>query len=120
MGDEVLQKLGATLRRSFRDEDVVARWGGEEFIIGMYGMAIGDGVTRMYRVLEALRRETFSRPDGTNFAVTFSAGVAEFPRHGSDLQSLYRAADEALYRAKDAGRARVFAAEAAPAAAAAA
>ena len=119
-GDAVLQKLGATLRRSFRDEDVVARWGGEEFIIGMYGMASGDGVTRMYRVLETLRRETFTSPEGGEFAVTFSAGVAEFPRHGTDLQSLYRAADEALYRAKDAGRARVFAAETAPATASAA
>jgi diguanylate cyclase (GGDEF)-like protein len=114
-GDEVLQKLGATLRRSFRDEDVVARWGGEEFLIGLYGMASGDGVARMYRVLEAVRRETFTSPTSGQFEVTFSAGVAEFPRHGYDLQSLYRAADEALYRAKDAGRARVFAAEAAPA-----
>jgi PleD family two-component response regulator len=42
--------------------------------------------------------------------VTFSAGVAEFPLHGFDLQALYRSADEALYHAKDAGRARVLAA----------
>src|SRR5947209_7545538 len=48
MGDEVLRRLGSTLRRAFRDEDVVARWGGEEFIVGMYGMGAGDGVTRLY------------------------------------------------------------------------
>jgi diguanylate cyclase (GGDEF)-like protein len=114
-GDEVLQTLGGTLRRAFRDEDVVARWGGEEFLIGLYGMASGDGVARMYRVLEAVRKEPFTSPSSGQFEVTFSAGVAEFPRHGYDLQSLYRAADEALYRAKGAGRARVFAAETAPA-----
>jgi diguanylate cyclase (GGDEF)-like protein len=111
MGDEVLRRLGAILRRAFRDEDVVARWGGEEFIIGLYGMARGDGVTRLYRVLDTVRHEIFAAQDGTEFEVTFSAGVAEFPRHGLDLQSLYRAADDALYAAKAAGRAKVLAAE---------
>jgi len=110
-GDEVLRRLGVTLRCSFRDEDVVARWGGEEFVVGMYGMGTGDGVTRLYRVLETVRHESFTAPDGTDFGVTFSAGVAEFPRNGIDLQSLYRSADAALYGAKDAGRARVFAAQ---------
>jgi diguanylate cyclase (GGDEF)-like protein len=110
-GDEVLRHLSRTLRGSFRDEDVVARWGGEEFVVGMYGIATGDGVTRLYRVLETVRRESFTAPDGSEFEVTFSAGVAEFPRNGSDLQSLYRSADAALYGAKDAGRARVFAAQ---------
>jgi diguanylate cyclase (GGDEF)-like protein len=99
------------LKRSFRDEDVVARWGGEEFVVGMYAMGAGDGVARLYRVLEAVRREEFVGADGVEFNIGFSAGVAEYPRHGLDLESLYRAADEALYRAKEAGRGRVFAAE---------
>jgi two-component system cell cycle response regulator len=108
-GDDVLRRIAATMRRSFRDEDVVARWGGEEFVIGMYAVSTADSVTRLYRVLDAVRREVFVAPDGSQFKVTFSAGVAEFPRNGADLQSLYRSADEALYCAKDAGRARVFA-----------
>jgi len=112
-GDEVLRRLGIALKRSFRDEDVVARWGGEEFVIGMYAMGVGDSVARLYRVLETVRREVFTGADGREFGVAFSAGVAEFPRHGVDLQALYRAADAALYRAKEAGRGRVFAAEAA-------
>jgi len=120
-GDEVLRRMSAILRESFRDEDVVARWGGEEFVIGMYAMGAGDSVARMYRVLDAVRREVFEGPDGAQFEVTFSAGVAEYPSNGLDLQSLYRAADEALYSAKDAGRARVFSSQsaAAPVAAAA-
>ena len=112
-GDDVLRRLGLMLRASFRDEDVVARWGGEEFVIGMYGMGTGDSVARLYRVLEAARGEVHTGADGAEFEVTFSAGVAEYPRHGLDLQTLYRAADEALYRAKEAGRARVFAADSA-------
>jgi diguanylate cyclase (GGDEF)-like protein len=114
-GDDVLRKLGGTLRRSFRDEDVVARWGGEEFIIGMYGMSAGDCVTRLYRVLDTVQEGSFTAPDGSQFGVTFSAGVAEFPVNGHDLQALYRSADDALYGAKDAGRARVLAAQAPPA-----
>ena len=110
-GDDVLRRLAATLRRAFRDEDVVARWGGEEFVIGMYGTGTGDSITRMYRALDAVRRQVFVGLDGGEFEVTFSAGVAEFPRNGVDLQALYRSADEALYNAKDAGRARIFAAQ---------
>jgi two-component system, cell cycle response regulator len=114
-GDEVLRRVAATLGQFFRTEDVVARWGGEEFLIGMYGMASGDGVARLYRVLEAIRRQTLVVEDGSHLEISFSAGVAEFPKHGLDLHALYRAADEALYRAKEAGRSRVFAADSAPA-----
>jgi diguanylate cyclase (GGDEF)-like protein len=114
-GDDVLRRIAATMRRSFRDEDVVARWGGEEFVVGMYAVGTADSVTRLYRVLDVVRGEVFVGPDGSEFGVTFSAGVAEFPRNGADLQALYRSADEALYSAKDAGRARVVASQAAPA-----
>jgi diguanylate cyclase (GGDEF)-like protein len=110
-GDEVLQRLGGMLRSSFRDEDVVARWGGEEFLVGMYGMATGDSIARMYRVLEGVRREVFVTDAAAEFNISFSAGVAEFPRDAMELEGLYRAADEALYRAKAAGRARILGCE---------
>jgi diguanylate cyclase (GGDEF)-like protein len=113
VGDEVLQRLGLLLRRSFRGEDIVARWGGEEFVIGMFGMTRGDGVARLYRTLETVRSESFNGAAGGKFHVTFSAGVAEYPSDGQDLETLYRAADKALYRAKGAGRAAVHAYDAA-------
>lgn len=107
-GDAVLSRLGELLLRSFRSEDVVARWGGEEFVVGMYGMSRQNGIKRLASVLEAFRQEQFSSPEGAGFRVTFSAGVAEYPEDGTDLQKLYRAADHALYQAKAAGRARVL------------
>jgi diguanylate cyclase (GGDEF)-like protein len=110
-GDDVLRRIAATIRRSLEDDDVVARWGGEEFVVGIYAAGTADTVMRLYRVLDAVRGDVFVAPDGTEFQVSFSAGVAEFPRNGADLQSLYRSADEALYCAKDAGRARVFASQ---------
>jgi diguanylate cyclase (GGDEF)-like protein len=111
LGDEVLRRLGGIFRRSFRDEDVVARWGGEEFLVGMYGTGSADGVSRLNRILDSVRGESFASLDGEPFEVTFSAGVAEFPSDGLDLQSLYHSSDDALYAAKAAGRARIFAAE---------
>jgi diguanylate cyclase (GGDEF)-like protein len=107
-GDAVLRRLGRLLLRSFRGEDVVARWGGEEFVVGMYGMTRARAVPRLNAVLATLRQEEFSTPAGDRWHVSFSAGVAEYPADGTDVQSLYRAADAALYRAKQGGRNQVL------------
>ena len=108
MGDQVLRKLGTVLLITFRGEDVVARWGGEEFAIGMFGMRQQDAVQRMEGMLEAFRKEVFTTPAAVEFHVTFSVGVAQFTDDGVELQSLYRAADKALYEAKKGGRNRVY------------
>jgi diguanylate cyclase (GGDEF)-like protein len=107
LGDTVLRRFGTVLQRTFRAEDVVARWGGEEFVVGLHGSSRADGMARLGRLLEAFRHETFTAEDGTAFRVTFSAGVAQYPDDGEDLQALYRAADQALYQAKTARRDRV-------------
>ena len=107
VGDQVLRRLGGVLIRTFRGEDVVARWGGEEFSVGMFGMEQRDAVRRMEGMLDAFRTEAITTPGGVEFHVTFSAGVAQYPEDGVDLQSLYGAADRALYQAKQAGRNRV-------------
>jgi diguanylate cyclase (GGDEF)-like protein len=107
-GDTVLRRLGDLLRHAFRGEDVVARWGGEEFVVALFGSTREAGVRRLTELLHLLSREPISAPDGRRFSVTFSAGVAEFSQDGSDLDSLCRAADQALYLAKHAGRNRVL------------
>jgi diguanylate cyclase (GGDEF)-like protein len=112
IGDLVLQRFGRMLSRSLRSEDVVARWGGEEFVIGMYGVTRDAGIMRLQRLLESWRQETFQAPAGGEFHTSFSAGIAEFPADGTGLQHLYRAADEALYAAKITGRNRVRSASA--------
>jgi diguanylate cyclase (GGDEF)-like protein len=108
-GDTVLRGVGEHLRRDFRGDDVVGRWGGEEFIVGMYGMRREDGVRRMHDTLDRFRTQMFTSANG-NFRVSFSAGVAEYPSDGTDLGGLTEAADTALYHAKAAGRAHVLAA----------
>ncbi len=106
-GDQVLHAFGTLLLQTFRAEDVVGRWGGEEFVVGFYGASGRDLAERLEFVQTLLRRRTFANERGEGFQVTFSGGVAEHPRDGSTLGVIYRAADSALYQAKRAGRDRV-------------
>ena len=111
VGDTVLQRLGDVLRRHFRGEDIIARWGGEEISLGLYGMTRDDGVSRVTSALDAIRQETFHTPEHPPLQITFSAGVAEYGPDGDDLHTLYRAADQVLYQAKALGRNQVLPAE---------
>lgn len=107
-GDRVLHRLGMILRQKFRSDDVVARWGGEEFVIGMYGMNLKDGMRRLSEILEKLQAEVFVVRGYPPLQIAFSGGMAEYPSHGKDLPSLYRAAARSLAQAKSAGGDRVF------------
>ncbi|CCG02699.1 response regulator [Blastococcus saxobsidens] len=107
VGDEVLRRLGELLTETFRGEDITARWGGEEFVVGMYGMTRDDGVQRVAELLEKWRHEVFTSVAAAPFSLSFSAGVAQYPFDGTDVEALYRSADLALYQAKAQGRDRV-------------
>nr|WP_277875203.1 diguanylate cyclase [Anabaena sphaerica] len=104
MGDRVLNYFGKLLNQSFRQEDVVGRWGGEEFVVGMYGTSREDGIGRLAQVLQQFSQNLFTVQNGTKFKVTFSAGIAQVPDDAKDLQTLYQKADIALYQAKAQGR----------------
>lgn len=106
-GDMVLRRVAAILASCFRGEDIVARWGGEEFLIGMYSMPAEAATRRLTVALERLRAEKFESVHA-ELIVTFSAGISEFPGDGTDWTTLYRVADEALNRAKAAGRNQVL------------
>jgi diguanylate cyclase (GGDEF)-like protein/PAS domain S-box-containing protein len=101
-GDAVLHQLADILRKRARSTDVVARWGGEEFVF----LAVGSGSKSAVTVAESLRHTV----ETTDFAsvghVTCSAGVANY-MPGDTLHSLFARADRALYRAKENDRNRV-------------
>lgn len=104
MGDQVLNYMGKLLRQSLRHEDVVGRWGGEEFVVGMYGIMKSHSIQRFQEILDQFRQHQFRAKNGTLFQVTFSAGIAQFPDDGKDIQTLYQVADTFLYQAKALGR----------------
>jgi len=107
VGDLFLTTLGSMLIKVTRTGDVACRFGGEEFILIMPG-ATPD---LAYQRVDELR-QSFSKtkiPIGKeNLTATFSAGVAGYPRHGTDSKSLLEAVDLAMYAAKQSGRNRVF------------
>ncbi|AFZ59919.1 response regulator [Anabaena cylindrica FACHB-243] len=114
MGDRVLNYFGKLLNQSFRQEDIVGRWGGEEFVVGMYGTSKEEGMRRLAQVLQQFSQHSFTaqqkggdKKDETKFQVTFSGGIAQTPDNGKDLQTLYQKADIALYQAKALGRNRI-------------
>jgi len=100
VGDTVLRQVGYLLQQSFQSEDVIARWGGEEFVVGMYGMTSEEAVQRLTMLVKRLEQQSFSAAEGQSFQVSLSAGIAQYPQDGIDLRSLYRSADIALQQAK--------------------
>jgi diguanylate cyclase (GGDEF)-like protein len=108
VGDRVLSYLGQLLNQSFHRDDVVGRWGGEEFVVGMYGLSGQVSRERLMQVLQKLQQHSFTTSEGVSFHVTFSGGIAQFPNDGQDVQTLFQVADVALYKAKQQGRNQVL------------
>ena len=102
-GDQVLREVAVCIRAHLRESDVVARWGGEEFGVLAPGTD-GDGALLLG---ERLREAVQNRASGgAENALTVSVGVAVH-RPGQTAEELLRRADDAVYRAKEAGRNRV-------------
>jgi len=111
-GDDVLKRIGAILKSAVRDDtDVVVRYGGEEFVILFPGATKGVASRQAENIRRAVETHPFKhaarQPLG---AVTISGGVASFPEDARNSVALLRAADQALYEAKAAGRNRIISA----------
>jgi diguanylate cyclase (GGDEF)-like protein len=111
VGDRVLGALAALLRRRLRQADTIGRYGGEEFAVLIEDLPEADTTRLISRLLEEFAALEHEVAGGGSFHCTFSAGVAMI-EPGMDLDSWKKAADDALYAAKAAGRKRVIAASA--------
>jgi diguanylate cyclase (GGDEF)-like protein/PAS domain S-box-containing protein len=102
-GDRLLQEMARRLTTSLRSGDLVARFGGDEFVILLEEVTDLDHVSQVARqVLSALVKEY--PLDGQLIHITASIGISIFPEDGRDEFSLMRHADVAMYRAKDSGK----------------
>jgi diguanylate cyclase (GGDEF)-like protein len=107
-GDAVLRETSRILRRSVRDVDICARYGGDEFAVLLPETARGGAAAVARRIAHAMSQE-FSVPDGKGgkLDVAFSGGLSVYPEDGEDLGELLRRADSALYQAKGEGKNRI-------------
>lgn len=107
-GDAVLAHVAQCIARSVRNEDVVARFGGEEIAIILRAIDLGPAVQLAERLRRTIETSATALEDGTQVNVTVSLGVAGLPELPVEsVTELVNAADQALYRAKRAGRNRV-------------
>ena len=102
-GDAVLKIVARRLESIVREEDTVARVGGDEFMVALWHVAnVNDVMTVTAKLVELI-----SLPyviNNRSFKITTSAGIGIYPGHGENADSLMKSADAALYEAKHAGK----------------
>jgi diguanylate cyclase len=101
VGDELLRAVGARLRQRFTSRELVARTGGDEFVIVLPDTTVGDAERAGKAVITALE-EAFHLNDAS-FGISASIGYSLAPRDGRDAETLQRHADAAMYTAKNRG-----------------
>ena len=106
-GDELLRELGKFLQTHVRSEDVACRYGGEEFILIMPDASLEVAEHRAELLRQAVMNLLVQDNGQSHTGITLSLGVAMYPQHGRTIEAVVRAADAALYRAKQAGRNQV-------------
>jgi diguanylate cyclase (GGDEF)-like protein len=110
-GDEVLAAIGRTLLHLLREYDLVGRFGGEEFALVLPQTDLADArriAERIRSQIADLRVDASSDPEAEPIRLTVSIGLATLSSAGEQLTELLAAADAAMYRAKGAGRNRVW------------
>ncbi|MGJ4972263.1 MULTISPECIES: GGDEF domain-containing protein [unclassified Bradyrhizobium] len=102
-GDELLKIVGRTLRQTASRGDVIARIGGDEFVVLAGDPALDHALALGERIIEVMT-SPMALPGGAHVQIGISIGIAVAPEHGTDPEALLFAADAALYEAKSSGK----------------
>jgi diguanylate cyclase (GGDEF)-like protein/PAS domain S-box-containing protein len=106
MGDALLREVAAQLKEVVGDDGLVARIGGDEFMVMLSGVRAGEAAERLAeRILDRLRQPF--NISGHDLFATASVGISRYPDDGGDIGELVKKADTAMYRAKQQGRNRL-------------
>jgi diguanylate cyclase (GGDEF)-like protein/PAS domain S-box-containing protein len=103
-GDLVLRSIADVFRKQFRVDDVICRYGGEEFGIILPESSAQNAAIRANALREEIKKLEIQYKNRTVGTITLSIGVACFPEHGRTSEELVKAADQCLYKSKAAGR----------------
>nr|WP_315496316.1 EAL domain-containing protein [uncultured Rhodoferax sp.] len=102
-GDDFLKQVATRLNQTLRKADIVARHGGDEFVIGLSDVNSAEDASGVATSVLLRMEESFMLKD-TEVSTSCSIGIALFPDDGDDYETLMRQADVAMYRAKESGR----------------
>ncbi len=105
VGDDVLVEMSRVLKAGLRQQDVVARWGGEEYLMMLPGTDVANAVTVTERLRRAIQERTFACGEAA-VCITMTFGITQVTM-GASIEQSIRDADDALYRGKTGGRNRV-------------
>jgi diguanylate cyclase (GGDEF)-like protein len=111
-GDCILREVAETFRQSVRAEDIICRYGGEEFVIILPEASQEAALERAEDIRQRVNRLRVRFRSEALREITISIGVASYPQSGSTLEELLRSSDRALYMAKHGGRNQVVMADA--------
>lgn len=107
-GSRLLVEVGRVLRACVRDDDVVVRYGGDEYVILLVGIDSGVGLKVAERIRRAIEDHRFLSREGSRVRITASIGLASFPEHAQTKTEILDFADRAMYRGKRSSRNVVY------------
>ncbi|MCW6037420.1 diguanylate cyclase [Spirulina subsalsa FACHB-351] len=106
MGDQVIYNTGQSIQKSLRECDAVGRMGGDEFLVVLPETSLQNAVLIAQRIQEEIKSLSIM-PDDSSLVLSASIGMAEYHENDSNYSHLLKRADQAMYQAKDQGRALI-------------
>jgi len=106
-GDQILVSISRLINENFRQSDITCRYGGDEFFIAMSGSDVDEARKKVKILQDRIAEEKYEAICDAEVRVTISIGIAAYPRHGETVAEVLKAADVALYHAKEKGKNRI-------------
>ncbi|MBL9039216.1 MAG: diguanylate cyclase [Archangium sp.] len=104
VGSKLLVEVGQVLKNCLRDNDVVCRWGGDEYVILLRGTDSGGALKVAERIRRSIESHRFLSREGFGLNISTCIGIASYPEHATDKATLLDFADRAMYRGKKGAR----------------